>query len=57
MSGSQVEFVGKQGKDTSGLTRELFMIFGRFSSRYLTPSGCFYTLSGVARIFEKGAQI
>ena len=38
---SKIEFVGEQGMDTSRLSREFFMIFGRFFSKYLTPSECF----------------
>ena len=38
---SQVEIVGEQGKDADGPTSEFFVIFVRFSSKYLTPSGRF----------------
>ena len=38
----QVEFVGEQGSDTGGMTREFFTYVGHaMSTRYLTQTGCF----------------
>ena len=38
---AQVEFLGEQGSDTGGLTREFFRLVGYHATKYLEPSGCF----------------
>ena len=38
----QVEFLGEQGSDTGGLTREFFDLVGyHASAKYFEPTGCF----------------
>ena len=39
---AKVEFLGEQGSDTGGLTREFFRLVAYYtSSRYMENTGCF----------------
>ena len=49
----QVEFVGEQGSDTGGITREFFTYVGHaMSTRYLTQSGCFKHNSSAYQVWK-----
>ena len=37
----QVEFLGEQGSDNRGVTREFFRLVGQHATKYMEPSGCF----------------
>ena len=37
----QVTFVGEEGSDGGGLTREFFTLLSRHCSKYIEPTGCF----------------